>query len=105
MTKLIATLGIGAALALAAPNVSQAQGPVVTGGLVNLTVVNVLNNNTVDVLHNVGVGVAANVAAQICGTELAVPVGVLAAQAVRQGQATACTIEDQNGQVWNVLIG
>lgn len=109
MTKWIATLGIGAALAFAAPTVSQAQGPVIAGGLVNVTLVNVLNNNTVlsydRILQNVGIGVAANVAAQVCGVQVNVPVGVIASQVARTGQATACEIPNQDGTVTQVLVG
>ena len=106
MTKLIATLGISAALAFAAPSSAEAQGPVVTGGLVNVTLVDVVDvgNVAVNLLNNVGIGVAANVAAQVCGVQLTVPIGILAAQVAREGQATACTITDQNGTAKNVII-
>lgn len=106
MTKWIAGLGLGAALAFAAPSTAEAQ-PVVTGGLVNVTLVDVVDVGDVDVaiLNNVAVGIAANVAAQICGTQLTVPIGVLAAQVVTTGQATACTITDQQtGEQQFVLI-
>jgi hypothetical protein len=107
MTKWIAALGISAALAVAAPDSADAQGPVITGGLVNVTLVDVLNNNNIAVLNNVGIGVAANVAAQICGTQVALPaniIGVLVAQVAATGQATACTITDQSGVVRQVQI-
>jgi hypothetical protein len=107
MKKLIAGLGIGAALAFGAPNTSEAQGPIITGGLVNVTLVDVLNNNNIAVLNNVAVGVAANVAAQICGTQVALPaniIGVLVAQVATTGQATACTITDQTGVVRTVQL-
>ena len=52
--------------------------PVITGGLVNVTVA----NNTVQV----PIGVAANVVAQACGLN----VGVLAAQ-LGQGETVTCT--------------
>jgi hypothetical protein len=106
MTKLIAGLGIAAALAFAAPKSADAQ-PVITGGLVNVTLVDVLNNNNIAVLNNVAVGVAANVAAQICGTQVALPaniIGVLVAQVATTGQATACTITDQSGVVRTVQL-
>lgn len=102
MKKLIAAIGLSAALAAAAPK-AEAQ-PVITGGLVNVTLVDLVNNNNIAVLNNVGIGVAANVAAQICGTQVALPIGVLAAQVARTGQATACTITDQNGTVRQVQI-
>jgi hypothetical protein len=57
--------------------------PVVTGGLVNVTVTNLLNNNTVTI--PVSVGAALNVAANVCG----VTVGVLAAQL--PGGTATCT--------------
>ena len=105
MKKWIAALGLSAALAAAAPKV-EAQ-PVVTGGLVNVTLVDLVNNNNIAVLNNVGIGVAANVAAQICGTQVALPaniIGVLVSQVAHTGQATACTITDQNGTVRQVQI-
>jgi hypothetical protein len=60
-----ATLFLGATAPAAAS-------PIVTGGLVNVTITNLLNNNTVTVQVPVGVGL--NVAANVCG----VNVGVLA---------------------------
>ena len=61
------TTGVLAAGAAAAP-VATAQ-PVITGGLVNITITDVLNNNQVNVQVPIGVaanvcGVAANVLAQ-----------------------------------------
>lgn len=54
-------------------------------GLVNVNVEDVLTRNAV------GVGVAANVIAEVCG--VAVPIGVLARQVVRDGGTfqTTCT--------------
>ena len=104
MRKLLATLALGGAVAFVAPKMAEAQGPVVTGGLVNVTLVDILSNDNIAVLNDVGVGVAANVAAQICGTQLTIPVGILAAQVVRNGSATACTITDQSGDVRQVQI-
>ncbi|AHG93793.1 hypothetical protein J421_6258 (plasmid) [Gemmatirosa kalamazoonensis] len=72
MKKWIATLGLGAALAVAAPN-AHAQ-PIITGGLVNVTVTDVANNVLQNV--NVSLGVALNLAANVCG----VAVNVLASQ-------------------------
>jgi hypothetical protein len=74
-----------------------AQGPVITGGLVNVTVTNVANNDTILSYNNVGVGVAANVAAAVCG----VPVNVAVLGAIRNGGtfSTTCTIGDQVSQV------
>jgi hypothetical protein len=75
MKKLIAGLGLGTALAFAAPTTAEAQGPIVTGGLVNITVADLIDG---DVLsnNNVALGVALNLAANICG----VAVNVLATQ-------------------------
>lgn len=75
------TTGLFAGSLLAAGAVAlpaNAAGPVVTGGLVNVTVTDVANNNTVEVLKNVnvGVGAALGIAANVCG----VTVNVLAAQ-------------------------
>jgi hypothetical protein len=102
MRKWIASLAVAGALAFAAP---QAEAQVVTGGLVNVTLVDVVDVGDVDVtiLENVGIGVAANVAAQICGLQVG-NVGVLARQVARQGQATVCTVE-QDGRARNVIIG
>jgi hypothetical protein len=70
---------------LAAPAAAQ---PIVTGGLVNITVTNVL---TGDILsnNNVNLGLALNTAANICG----VNVNVLARQ-LRSGDVS-CTIGNQ----------
>jgi hypothetical protein len=78
----VAALGIGG-VALAAPASAE---PVVTGGLVNITVVDVLNN--VDVNVQVPIGVAANV----CGVNAA----VLAALPPASGpvDCTAATTQD-----------
>jgi hypothetical protein len=99
MRKWIAALALGGIMAFGAPDKAEAQ-PVVTGGVVNVTLVDVIDigDVAVNVLNNVGIGVAANVAAQICGTQVAVPaniVGVIASSVARQGQYTACTITDQ----------
>ena len=84
MKKLIASLGLGAALAFAAPSTSEAQGPVVTGGLVNVTIVDAADVVIQDI--NVGVAAALGVAANVCG----LAVGVLAADLADDGRAT-CT--------------
>jgi hypothetical protein len=59
----------------AAPAGAQG-GPVITGGLVNITVVDLLNNNTILSNNDVNLGVALNAAANVCG----VSVNVLAQQ-------------------------
>lgn len=58
--------------------------PLITGGLVNVTVNDVLNEN------RVGIGVAAGIAAQVCG--LTAQVGVIARQIARTG-GYECTNE------------
>ena len=84
MTKWIATLGVGAALAFAAPNTAEAQ-PVVNigGGLVNVQVGNVT------ILEDVAVGAALGVAAALCD----INVNVLATQ-FRTGDATCTSTSD-----------
>ena len=88
----IATVGAAGALAtgslfLASP--AQAA-PVVTGGLVNVTVVDAVDVNNNRILQNVGVGVAANVQAQVCGTQVGANVlNILTA--IGQGQDVVCT--------------
>ena len=78
--KFLATTFVGTALSLGvgAAAIPQASAqPVVTGGLVNITVVDVLSHN------NVQVQVPVEVAAQLCG----VNVNVLA----QQNQPVSCT--------------
>jgi hypothetical protein len=62
--------------------------PIVTGGLVNITIVDVLNNNEILSNNDVNLGVALNVAANVCD----VNVNVLAVQ-LRNGGATCSTGE------------
>ena len=85
--KLVASLFASGLLAagIAAPTVGAQ--PVVTGGLINVTLVDVadIEDNTV----NVGVGVAANIAANLCDTA-DVNAAVLAAQVVRGGDTVDC---------------
>ena len=105
MKKGIAALAIGTALAIGAANMEAAPpGPVITGGLVNVTLVDVLDIGDVQVaVQNVGIGVAANVAAQICGLQVG-NIGIIASQVATQGQTTVCTITDQNNDQRNVQI-
>ncbi len=84
VVTLVASLAIFGATA--APASAQ---PVVTGGLVNVTVTNVLNNTTITILEDVNIAVALNLAANICN----VSVNVLAVQ-IGSGDTT-CTIGDQ----------
>jgi hypothetical protein len=70
--KRVAAAGVaGGAIFLGVTGTGGAS-PVVTGGLVNVTITDVLSNNTVTIKIPVGVGL--NVAANVCG----VNVGVLA---------------------------
>jgi hypothetical protein len=61
--KLAASLFASGLLAVGAAAPASAQPPIITGGLVNITIVDVLNNNEVNV--QVPIGVAANV----CGVQ------------------------------------
>ena len=92
MTKWIAGLGLGAALAFAAPTTAEAQGngPVVAGGLINVQIVDLIDG---DVLsnNNLSVTAALSVAANICG----VAVNVLAADFRQDGEATCETATQQ----------
>ena len=85
VTGLVATVVASLSL-LAAWAAPASASPVITGGLVNVTVTDVLNNNTVTVLQDVNVGVALNAAANICG----VSVNVLAQQ-LGQGPVSCST--------------
>jgi hypothetical protein len=74
MRKLFVTLLLTCALAVGATAPVAASQPVVTGGLVNITVVDVANNLLRDA--DVGVAAALAIAANVCD----VSVAVLAAQ-------------------------
>jgi hypothetical protein len=87
MRKFVATLFLTAALAVGAVAPTASAQPVVTGGLVNITVVDVLNDNTVTV--TVPIALALNLAANVCD----VTVGVLAQQVARGD--TTCSNADQ----------
>jgi hypothetical protein len=65
--------------------------PLVTGGLVNVTVTDTLNNNQVLNDVNVGVGAALGLAANVCD----VSVGVLARQLHRGGATCTSTATGQ----------
>jgi hypothetical protein len=84
-----AALSIGVLVAPAASS------PVVTGGLVNVTITNLLNNNTVTVQIPVGIGL--NLAANVCG----VNVGVLA-QDLNSGPVS-CSTATQSVDITQVL--
>jgi len=87
--RALATLATTGTLALAPAVPAMASGPVVTGGLVNVTVTDVANNNTVTLLNNVAVGVAAQVAANVCGVDATV--GVLASAVGQNTGPVSCT--------------
>ncbi len=93
--KMFATLSAAGlmSLGLAAP---ATPAPVITGGLVNVTVVDVIDDVTVVVRDvNVGVGVAANVAATLCDTA-DINAAVLATQVVRGGDTVNCDTSTGN---------
>jgi hypothetical protein len=101
----IATVGAAGALAtgsyfLASPAQAAGPGPVVTGGLVNVTIVDAVDIEDVEVtvLENVAVGVAANVQAQVCGTQVGANVLTILS-AVAQGQETTCENDAGNQSV------
>jgi hypothetical protein len=75
--RIIGALAVAGALAT--PVAAQAQPDVVIGGgLVNVAVNDVLNDN------EVGIGVAAGIAAEVCG--VTAQVGVIARQVARTGE-------------------
>jgi hypothetical protein len=82
--RTLAALATGGTLALAPAVPAMAQGPLVTGGLVNVTVTDVANHVLSN--DNIGVGAALNVAANVCG----VGVNVLASQLGTSGPVS-CT--------------
>ncbi len=94
--RAVTTAAVAGGMALAPTVPALAQGPVVTGGLVNVTVTNLLNNDTILSNNNVGVGVAAGVAANVCG----VAVNVISTE-LASGQNVNCT---NPGQTERVLI-
>jgi hypothetical protein len=94
MTKWIAGLALSGALAFAAPSTAEAQGPIVTGGLVNVTIVDLVDAGNILSDNNVGIGAALAIAANVCD----VSVIVLAADLTDDGEAT-CTSENDEQQV------
>jgi hypothetical protein len=96
MRKLIATLMLTAALAVGSTAPAASAAPVITGGLVNVTVTNVLNGNTVIVSRVVNVAAALNIAANVCD----VSVGVLAQQ-LHTGEATCSNVNEPASAVIN----
>ena len=72
MRKLFATMFLTCALAVGATAPMAGAAPVITGGLVNITVVDVLNHNTVTLDRVVNIAAAINIAANVCDTSVAV---------------------------------
>jgi hypothetical protein len=92
--KLVASVFAATLMGITAAAPASAQ-PVVTGGLVNVTIVDVIDDVTVVVRDvNVGVGVAANVAALLCDTA-DINAAVLATQVVRDAEEVTCKSGDQ----------
>ena len=93
VSAVLATAALSVGL-VAAP-AAQAQ-PVVTGGLVNVTVVDLIDG---DVLsnNNVGVGVAAGIAANVCDVD--VNAAVLGVVRDRDTSQTRCTSDAGDQQV------
>jgi hypothetical protein len=83
MRRLIATLFLTAALAVGAVAPTASAAPVVTGGLVNITITDIDILNGSPVTTQVALGAALNLAANVCN----VPVAVLATQ-INTGTAT-----------------
>jgi hypothetical protein len=96
--KLVASLFATALLSVTATAPASAQ-PVVTGGLVNITITRVVDDVTVVVRDvNVAVGLAANVAAVLCDTA-DMNAAVLATQVMRNAQQVTCTSGRPDDQV------
>jgi hypothetical protein len=94
MTKWIATLGLGAALAFAAPDMTGAQ-TTKQDGLVNVSV------GDVTILEDVNVAAVVGIVAQICGLDLTVVANVLsaAATAVDTGSRSYTVCKTDDGKV------
>ena len=93
MRKLIASVFATGVLAVGIGAPAASAQPLVTGGLVNVTITNVLNNNEILNENNVGVAAALALAANVCD----VNVNVLAVQ-LREDAAT-CTNRVTNERV------
>src|SRR5688500_9972059 len=70
MTKWIAALALSGALAFAAPSTAEAQGPIVTGGLVNVTITDFADIEDVLTDFNIGVNAAVALAAAVCDVDV-----------------------------------
>jgi hypothetical protein len=91
--KLAASLFSGALLFAGVAVPSAGAQPVVTGGLVNVTVFDVIDDITISD-NNVGVGVAANIAAVVC-PDLDLTAAVLGQAIARDASTITCTVGDQ----------
>ena len=93
--EIVGAAVLAGALALPMAASTSAQGPVVTGGLVNVTITDVIDDVTVNV-EDVSLTVAAalQLAANVCD----VGVNVLATQ-LKSGGATCSAVVDGTGQI------
>ena len=98
MRKLFATMFLTCALAVGATAPVAPAAPVITGGLVNITVTNFLNNNTVTLDRVVNVAAAVQIAANVCN----IPVTVLATSVTQTGSAT-CSNATQTATITQLL--
>ena len=85
--RLVASLFASGLLAAGVGAPTAGAQPVITGGLINVTIVDVADIE--DNVVNVGVGVAANIAANLCDTA-DVNAAVLANQVVSGGDTVDC---------------
>jgi hypothetical protein len=93
--KLAASLFSGALIFAGVAVPSAGAQPVVTGGLVNVTITDVIDDVTVVVRDvNVGVGVAANIAAVVC-PDADITAAVLGQAIARDASEITCTVGDQ----------
>jgi hypothetical protein len=93
--KLLASSFAATLLAVTALAPSASAQPVITGGLINVTITEVIDDVTVVVRDvNVSLGVAANVAAVLCDTA-DVNAAVLATQVIRSGEDVSCPSGNQ----------
>ena len=85
VTGLVATVVTSLSL-FAAGAAPASAAPIITGGLVNITITNFLNNNTVTLDRVVNVAAAVNIAANVCDLD----VNAIATDLGNDGSAT-CT--------------
>jgi hypothetical protein len=98
MRKFIATLFLTGALSVGVTAPVAPAAPVITGGLVNITVTNFLNNNTVTLDRVVNVAAAVQIAANVCN----IPVTALASDVTQFGTAT-CSNATQTATITQLL--